>query len=120
MLKNPQKTGNFRGIRDNLLKMVDRCKSISEINYLRRDKNAAKVLLTKLAKNRPEIAKECEEHIKWIDTVYTQALNEKAKELRGYTIEESGIDIVNEASIKYTDYNLSVNGKKNIFPFSYY
>ena len=89
MMKNPQKTGNFRGIRDNLLKMVDRCKSISEINYLRRDKNAAKVLLTKLAKNRPEIAKECEEHIKWIDTVYTQALNEKAKELRGVTVTEN-------------------------------
>lgn len=89
MMKNPQKTGNFRGIRDNLLKMVDRCKSISEINYLRRDKNAAKVLLTKLAKNRPEIAKECKEHIKWIDTVYTQALNEKAKELRGATVTEN-------------------------------
>lgn len=89
MMKNPQKTGNFRGIRDNLLKMVDRCKSLSEINYLRRDKNAAKVLLTKLAKNRPEIAKECKEHIKWIDTVYTQALNEKAKELRGATVTEN-------------------------------
>jgi hypothetical protein len=91
MMKNPQKTGNFKGIRDNLLEMVDRCKSISDINYLRRDKNAAKVLLTKLAENRPEIAKECKEHIKWIDTVYTQALNEKAKELRGQFIKESTV-----------------------------
>ena len=83
MFENPQKTGNFEAIRPRLLNMVKKCKTMDDIEYLRRDLNAGKVQLTKLAKNRPEIAKQCNAHIKWLGTEYREALNNRAKEIRG-------------------------------------
>lgn len=83
MFENPQKTGNFEAIRPRLLNMVKKCKTMDDIEYLRRDLNSGKVQLTKLAKNRPEIAKQCNAHIKWLGTEYREALNNRAKEIRG-------------------------------------
>lgn len=89
MLKNAQKTGNFAGLRENLIELAGRCADINEVNYLRRDKNAGKAMLKKLAVNKPELAKQCHSHIKWLETEYTQVLNDKAKELRGQKVTES-------------------------------
>lgn len=82
MLDNPQKSGNFETIRPRLLRLVDRCKTIDEVNYLRRDLNAGIVQLTKLKQNRPEISDGIDRHIKWLKTEYREALNNKAKELK--------------------------------------
>lgn len=82
MLDNPQKSGNFENIRPRLLRLVDRCKTIDEVNYLRRDLNAGIVQLTKLKQNRPEISDGIDRHIKWLKTEYREALNNKAKELK--------------------------------------
>lgn len=82
MLDNPQKSGNFETIRPRLLRLVDRCKTIDEVNYLRRDLNAGVVQLTKLKQNRPEISDGIDRHIKWLKTEYREALNNKAKELK--------------------------------------
>ncbi len=82
MLDNPQKSGNFETIRPRLLRLVARCKSIDDVNYLRRDLNAGIVQLTKLKQNRPEISDGIDRHIKWLKTEYREALNNKAKELK--------------------------------------
>lgn len=82
MFDNPQKSGNFEAIRPRLLKMVNNCKTLEDVNYLKRDARAGKVQLTKLKQNRPEIAKQIDKHIKWIETDYMKALNDKAKEIK--------------------------------------
>lgn len=81
-IDNPTKTGKFENLRPRLLKMVDKCKTIDDVNYLKRDVRAGKIQLTKLKQNRPEIAKQIDDHIKWLETDYMKALNDKAKELK--------------------------------------
>ena len=82
MFDKPTKSGNFEKIRPRLLKMVDRCETLEDVNYLKRDARAGKVQLTKLKQNKPEIAKQIDSHLKWIDTDYMKALNDKAKEIK--------------------------------------
>lgn len=101
LTKNAQKTGNFEGIRPNLLKIIDRCKSQDELGYLRRDKNAGKYMLTKLAKNKPELAPQIKEHLKWMETTYTEAINTKAKELRTKGVTESAAYTRAELRLQY-------------------
>lgn len=79
---NPTVSGNFERIRPNLLKLVKNCKSLDDVNYLKRDARAAKIQLTKLKQNRPNIAKQIDAHLKWIETDYMKALNDKAKEIK--------------------------------------
>ena len=81
-IDNPTKTGKFENLRPRLLKMVDKCKTMDDVNYLKRDIRAGKIQLTKLKQNRPEIAKQIDNHIKWMETDYMKALNDKAKELK--------------------------------------
>lgn len=81
-IDNPTKTGKFENLRPRLLKMVDKCKTIDDVNYLKRDIRAGKIQLTNLKQDRPEIAKQIDDHIKWLETDYMKALNDKAKELK--------------------------------------
>ena len=81
-IDNPTKTGKFENLRPRLLKMVDKCKTMDDVNYLKRDIRAGKIQLTNLKQNRPEIAKQIDDHIKWLETDYMNALNDKAKELK--------------------------------------
>ena len=82
MFDDPTKTGNFEKIRPRLLRLVAKSKTLDDVNYLKRDARAAKVQLTKLKQNRPNIAKQIDAHIKWIETDYMNALNDKAKEIK--------------------------------------
>lgn len=82
MFDDPTKTGNFEKIRPRLLRLANKCKTLDDVNYLKRDARAAKVQLTKLKQNRPNIAKQIDAHIKWIETDYMNALNDKAKEIK--------------------------------------
>lgn len=81
-IDNPTKTGKFENLRPRLLKMVDKCKTMDDVNYLKRDARAGKIQLTNLKQDRPEIAKQIDDHIKWLKTDYMKALNDKAKELK--------------------------------------
>ena len=78
---NPTKTGNFEKIHPQLLNIVNRCKTIEECKHLKRDLSAAKTQLIKLKQNKPEIAKQINSHIKWMETDYKDAINNKIKEL---------------------------------------
>ena len=82
MLKNSMvdTRKSYRGLWPGLLKMVDNCKTIDEVNYLRRD--LAIPSFEKLKQNQPERRAAIEEHEEWLNTVYRKALNDKAKELR--------------------------------------
>lgn len=82
IFKNAVKTGKFKELRPNLMKIVNSCKTVDEINYLARD--ARKISsLEKLKKNRPDIAKEIDEHIAWVKGDYTRAINMKRTALKG-------------------------------------
>lgn len=98
-------TGKFDEIEGRLLKIVDSCKSASDIEYLRKDTNTMSLnkLRDKVAavesgksggldeKTRKSIekrikkgltSKKLDKHIKWLNEVYKPALTKKAKELK--------------------------------------
>lgn len=101
-MQDVTRTGNFHKIQPNLLKMAKSCKTMSEINYLRRDKNTGKRILERLAQNKPALAQKCRDHIKWLDTTYTEALNERAKEIRK-SVKET-VEVILEESNPQTEY----------------
>lgn len=81
---------SYKGLWSNLLKMVDNCRNIDEVNYLRRDLNISTSQLSTMKQNNPERAAAIDEHIEWINSTYRKALNDKAKELRAKsTLKES-------------------------------
>lgn len=105
MAKQPLATGNFEGIHDNLLKMVDSCKKSSDVEYLRKDINNGINSLNKLKQNVKNVedgetqnkniqawidngltSKKIEDHIKWIKNTYRPAINNKAKSLKESSI----------------------------------
>ena len=73
---------SYKGLWPGLLKMVNKCKTIDEVNYMKRDLSSAYTQLDKLKKNKPERAEAIDEHIEWLKTVYKKALDDKAKELK--------------------------------------
>lgn len=83
-------------IRPNLLKMVDRCKSERDVNYLRRDLSAGKAMLASIAKRNPSARKSALKHITWMDTTYREALNNKMKEFRSNAVKESFVSSSDE------------------------
>lgn len=89
-MKSASQTGNFKGLRKNLLKMVKSCKSKEELDFLRKDRNKAKPYLNKLADNKPKFKEKIDEHIKWLDGEYSDAIDNKSKELK--SIKESYIE----------------------------
>lgn len=92
LFKNVQSTRRFQDIRPNLLKIVDRSKTLDELDYISRDARATKVYLRYLAKTNPKIKKQCEDHIKWLSTEYKDYIKKKRKELKEKGVTESNLD----------------------------
>ena len=84
-------TGRFDLLRPKLLKLAKKAKTIERINYLRKDLSIGKSQLKTLMKNKPEFKEQIEAHLEWVDTVYRQALNDRAKELKA-AIKEAAIE----------------------------
>lgn len=82
IMKRATRTGNFEGIRPNLLKIVKRAKTTTELSYLKRDSNAGKAILKRLAHNRPEFKKEIDTHLEWISNEYMEAINQRMEEIK--------------------------------------
>ena len=103
---NGNKIGDIDILETNLLKILNKCKTSEEVKYIKKDCGVTKTLLAKIIENikycektKPEDVKpglkklkkkvdagkfntkDLEQHIKWIDTVYKKALNDKYKEL---------------------------------------
>lgn len=106
---DPQKTGNFEALRPGLLKLVERCRNVDEARYLLRDSYSATRQLTKLGENRPDIKRQCEKHVKWIESTYRTAIKNRIKELK---------EKLNE-SLELLDEGLSDLLKKSYFLISY-
>lgn len=108
--KNAMETGRFDEIHPNLLKMVDRCRTMKDIEYLEKDLSFA--TLEKYAEiveavekkdeiprsiNRDEIIRRIDKgvssakiraHIKWLKEVYRPAIKAKKKELNSSGVNE--------------------------------
>lgn len=105
MCDKAHKTGDYSKVQERLLKIVDSCRTLDEINYLRHDLDVT--TLEKYAMrvkqvedgNKDELerrtaraiqkqvdkgmsSKNLEQHCKWLRTTYREAINTKAKELR--------------------------------------
>lgn len=97
--------GEYDKLHPWLLSLAKNAKDMDRINYLRADANTAKQQLRKLSKNVEDVqkgtpsryvsvkaiqkkidkgltTKKINDHIKWLDTVYRKALNDRAKEIR--------------------------------------
>ena len=102
---SPIYDGSFEQARPRILKKINWCKSMDDINYLRRDSSWGDRSLNKLkedldyALKNPDDKKskyvelrkrnkkgltveKIDKHLKWCKEVYNVALNEKAKEIR--------------------------------------
>ena len=105
--------GEYDKLHPWLLDIVKKAKDMDRINYLRDDANKGKSQLKKLAKNVEDVqngtpskyvnvkyiqkkidkgltVKKINDHIKWMDTIYKKALNDRAKEIRKASLSESG------------------------------
>jgi hypothetical protein len=113
MSYDAQKTGNSKAIRSGLLKLVSRCKKEEDARYLLRDSYSANKQLTKLSENKPDIKKECDDHIKWIENEYRPAIQNKLKELKGELKETT--ELLDEGlkdTIMKTKANITVADRK--------
>lgn len=104
---NARNTGNWDTVEKNLLKMAKECKNMDEIKYLRKDipngrtyLQNQKNIVTKVEKgdtsglNESQVkygqkliksgvtSEKLDAHLKWIETTYRDAINERAKELK--------------------------------------
>jgi hypothetical protein len=93
-------TGRFDLLRPKLLKLAKKAKDMKRIQYLRKDASIAKRTLQTLKKNKPEFKDQIDSHLKWLDTEYKQALNDRAKEIRNSVNEASfeEISLIQEAA----------------------
>lgn len=95
---------DVNSIHDGLLKIVNSCKNVGEVEYLQKDIGGAK----KLMRTKMERAKTAEErkmyqtHLSWIGSEYSKALSAKKKELKAKeatknkTVKEACSDIMDE------------------------
>ena len=103
--KDCMNTGNFESIHGNLLKLVDNCKSVDDVNYLEKDLGWANLkvyanTVEKVEKGGDGVddktknliekrikkgltSKKIRDHIEWLSSVYKPALKKKKKELSG-------------------------------------
>ena len=109
MMFNANDTGDFEKIRENMLKMIARCKTLKELEYLRKEINMSIPYFKKYAEivsavennktvdmrlsethvknikkriDKGLTSKKIRDHHAWLINVYRKAMNDKAKELR--------------------------------------
>ena len=95
-------------IQPGLLKMVERCKTIQDIDALNKDLNVGLKQVKNMNDNckDPEKKKQYEQHLKWLQTTYRDAIKAKKKELKNAkkAVKEAAIlaleDCINEIDNK--------------------
>ena len=100
----------------NLLKMVNTCKTVKEIEYVQRDLSAAKRIITnKVNSTKGEEKKQYQEHLNWLKTTYSKAISEKKKELKSKqkTVKES-VDTILEECVNIIDNKLNLHDQSNL------
>lgn len=100
-IKSKKDINNIHG---GLLKIVNRCSSVNEVEFLQKDISGAKTILNKRMENckTAEERKQIQQHIKWLGSEYSKALSDKKKELKAKeatknkTVKEACSDILDE------------------------
>ena len=76
--------GDINKTHKGLLKIVNNCKSVKEVEYFQKELSSAKVAIkTKINKAKNDEEKEAlKQHLKWLSTEYSKALTEKKKQIK--------------------------------------
>lgn len=104
MLNMIKRKKDINSIHDGLLKIVNRCSSVSEVEYLQKDISGAKATMKKKMENckTAEERKQIQQHLAWLGSEYSKALSAKKKELKAKestknkTVKEACSDILDE------------------------
>ena len=106
---------NINNTHNGLLKMVKKCKTVKEVEYLQRDLSTGKKFIVNKAKEaKGEEKKQYQEHLQWLGSTYSKALSEKKKELKSKqkTVKESVGDILEEC-VNIIDKKLDLHENSN-------
>lgn len=115
MLNGIKGAKNINNIHNGLLKMVNSCKTVKEIEYIQRDLSTAKrIVANKVNSTKGEEKKQYQEHLDWLKTTYSKAISEKKKELKSKqkTVKESVGDILEEC-VNIIDKKLDLHENSN-------
>lgn len=106
---------NINNIHNGLLKMVNSCKTVKEIEYIQRDLSTAKrIVANKVNSTKGEEKKQYQEHLDWLKTTYSKSISDKKKELKSKqkTVKESVGDILEEC-VNIIDKKLDLHENSN-------
>ena len=94
MINGIKAKGNINKTHKGLLKIVNKCKSVKEVEYLQKDLASAKVTMkTKINKAKNDEEKEAlKQHLKWLSTEYSKALTEKKKQIKTAVKEQADFE----------------------------
>ena len=100
----------------NLLKMVNSCKTVKEIEYVQHDLPLAKrIVANKVNSTKGEEKKQYQEHLDWLKSTYSKAISDKKKELKSKqkTVKES-FDTILEECVNIIDNKLNLHEQSNL------
>ena len=100
----------------NLLKMVNSCKTVKEIEYVQHDLPMAKrIVANKVNSTKGEEKKQYQEHLDWLKSTYSKAISAKKKELKSKqkTVKES-FDTILEECVNIIDNKLNLHEQSNL------
>ena len=94
MINGIKAKGDINKTHKGLLKIVNKCKSVKEVEYLQKDLASAKVTMkTKINKAKNDEEKEAlKQHLKWLSTEYSKALTEKKKQIKTAVKEQADFE----------------------------
>ena len=86
--------GDINKTHKGLLKIVNNCKSVKEVEYFQKELSSAKVTIkTKINKAKNDEEKEAlKQHLKWLSTEYSKALTEKKKQIKTAVKEQADFE----------------------------
>lgn len=104
MLNMIKRKKDINSIHNGLLKMVNRCSSVNEVEYMQKDISSAKATMKKKMENckTNEERKQIQQHLAWLGSEYSKAISAKKKELKAKeatknkTVKEACSDILDE------------------------
>lgn len=94
MINGIKAKGDINKTHKGLLKIVNKCKSVKEVEYLQKDLASAKVTIkTKINNAKSDEEKEAlKQHLKWLSTEYSKALTEKKKQIKTAVKEQADFE----------------------------
>lgn len=94
MINGIKAKGDINKTHKGLLKIVNKCKSVKEVEYFQKELSSAKVAIkTKINKAKNDEEKEAlKQHLKWLSTEYFKALTEKKKQIKTAVKEQADFE----------------------------